>query len=585
MLIMDRLIRFLLVAGLFAAPALAQDRLEPAKLPPDTAFYLYWRGLASQSQWSHVNSLLALWNDPDFLPFRAALAEGIFSNSGQKYHRKQLTPADLQEIASLLENPILVGAVEQPKTAAAADQKSPAKANSPDNSFAVVDISGKQDLFQKLQQRWEENSSEAPVITKFNIGDIPAEKVVSKTDTRFRARAGHYAINAGRRALLERIVARLTGSEAKGAQLGEVAEFREAQKHMEPDGLVEIFLRIPNVADFVPTAPSAPPGQFQYDGPGFVRALHVDSLRAFAGSLKLNGTSTRMRFALLGDPAPGSIFDLFAAGDAPFSTLALAPADTLSFNAFQADFSAFYETLRRAVASALPPNTQGNVDMFEGMIASQIGMKPLEALQLLTGEVASLSTGTDFAPENDLFVLGIRKKPEVLRLLRTVMGERMSSERVVGDVTYMKISLSGTQSQAGVAQWDFYYLAATPNLLLGARKNETLQAAVARARAADSPSSGGLASQPAFLQARSRFPQKLNSIGFADFTRINWPQVRDRLVAETQKAGSSKLAPPPGLSIERLKQLDFTVLGRHLHTLASASWKDSAGVNWDAWIE
>jgi hypothetical protein len=227
---------------------------------------------------------------------------------------------------------------------------------------------------------------------------------------------------------------------------------------------------------------------------------------------------------------------------------------------------------------------QGNVDMFEGMIASQIGMKPLEALQLLTGEVASLSTGTDFAPENNLFVLGIRKKPDVLRLLRTVMGERMSSERVVGDVTYMKISLSGAQSQAGVAQWDFYYLAATPNLLLGARKNETLQAAVARVQAADSPSSGGLASQPAFLRARSRFPQKLNSIGFADFTRINWPQVRDRLVAEAQKADAAKSA-NPGLSIERLKQLDFSVFGRHLHTLASASWKDSAGVNWDAWIE
>jgi hypothetical protein len=309
----------------------------------------------------------------------------------------------------------------------------------------------------------------------------------------------------------------------------------------------------------------------------------VDSLRAFAGSLKLNGPSTRMRFALLGDPGPGGIFDLFAAGDAPFSTLALAPADTLSFNAFQADFSAFYETLRRAVVSALPPNTQANVDMYEGMIASLIGMKPSEALQLLTGEVALLSAGTDFAPENDLFVLGIRKKPDVLRLLRTAMEERLSDERVVGDVTYMKISLSGAQSQAGVAQSDFY-LAATPNLLLGARKNETLQAAVARAQAADSPSSAGLASQPAFLRARSRFPQKLNSIGFADFTRINWPQVRDRLVAEAQKAGAAKSA-NPGLSIERLKQLDFTVFGRHLHTLASASWKDSAGVNWDAWIE
>src|SRR5712692_7975061 len=55
MLIMYRLIRFLLVAGLFAAPVLAQDRLEPAKLPPDTAFYLYWRGLAS-----HRNGVMSI---------------------------------------------------------------------------------------------------------------------------------------------------------------------------------------------------------------------------------------------------------------------------------------------------------------------------------------------------------------------------------------------------------------------------------------------------------------------------------------------------------------------------------------------
>src|SRR5260370_8874634 len=39
-LIMARLVRFLLFAEPFAAPALPQRRLEPAKLPPDTPFDL-----------------------------------------------------------------------------------------------------------------------------------------------------------------------------------------------------------------------------------------------------------------------------------------------------------------------------------------------------------------------------------------------------------------------------------------------------------------------------------------------------------------------------------------------------------------
>src|SRR5207245_4880177 len=51
MLIMDRLIRFLLVAGLLAAPALAQDRLEAAKLPRATPVDLSCRALASHAHW------------------------------------------------------------------------------------------------------------------------------------------------------------------------------------------------------------------------------------------------------------------------------------------------------------------------------------------------------------------------------------------------------------------------------------------------------------------------------------------------------------------------------------------------------
>jgi hypothetical protein len=59
--------------GVGTNPARAQAPLEPAQLPSRTVFYLNWRG-APAPDVRKANSLLALWDDPDFAPARSALA-------------------------------------------------------------------------------------------------------------------------------------------------------------------------------------------------------------------------------------------------------------------------------------------------------------------------------------------------------------------------------------------------------------------------------------------------------------------------------------------------------------------------------
>ena len=54
-----------------AQAARAQAPLEPSQLPQRTLFYLIWRGAPAPNV-RNANSLLALWDDPDFASVRSA---------------------------------------------------------------------------------------------------------------------------------------------------------------------------------------------------------------------------------------------------------------------------------------------------------------------------------------------------------------------------------------------------------------------------------------------------------------------------------------------------------------------------------
>ena len=211
-----------------------------------------------------------------------------------------------------------------------------------------------------------------------------------------------------------------------------------------------------------------------------------------------------------------------------------------------------------------------------------------DALNLPSGEFASIQANPVLDPQKAVYYLGIRKKPETLRLIRSVFGDQLSSERSEGDTTFLKVSLSGGQGSTGVAQWNFFNLAVKPTFILGTSRNETLREFLARNPVTDAPAHLDL--PPAFVAARAQFPETLNSISFINFQKIDWPGMKNRWVTEARKISEKTNATAAQKSAasqvpDWLTNINPEVFPRHLHFLAGASWKDSKGLHIDEWLE
>src|SRR5260370_13089225 len=124
-----------------------------------------------------------------------------------------------------------------------------------------------------------------------------------------------------------------------------------------------------------------------------------------------------------------------------------------------------------------------------------------------------------------VYFRGIRKKPETLKLMRTVFSEQISSERNEGEITFVKISLGGKQGTAGVAQWNFFNVAVTPDMVLGSSRIETLREVLANR--ANATVAAGLASVPQFQTRRAQFPGNLNALRYFDLQKVHCQAVND----------------------------------------------------------
>ena len=207
-----------------------------------------------------------------------------------------------------------------------------------------------------------------------------------------------------------------------------------------------------------------------------------------------------------------------------------------------------------------------------------------QALGLITGEFAILQANPALEDNQKVYFLGISNKPDALKLTRSIFGDQLTSERNEGSTTFLKISLRGGQSSSGVAQWNFYHLAMTPTLLLGATKSETLHKYLAQ-----SPAGTEAALPQNLLQARGQFPEKLDSFSYLNFQKIDWPAWKARSVAETNKAAQSAKSTDAAHTQKQiadwLNQVNPDVFPRHLHTITGASWKDTKGVHFDEWLD
>jgi len=433
--------------------ARAQAPLEPAQMSPRTLFYLVWRGVPSPDV-RKANSLLALWDDADFAPVRSAMAAGMLGSSEEKSGQPKITPEQFQEFAGLLENSFTVGYVSAPvrrnlsNGAAVADAKTPAW----NGMFFVYDRTGKEMLLTKAILLMRASAKEPPRLSQVTIGGVPVLKDEGKSGATYWAERGKYAVIAGERTVMEDLLGRLDGKAAGAASLGQSAAYQEAQASLG-SGLIEFFLRIPDLKNL---AEDSKAGMFQVRP--LLDAARLDAVHSLSGHVTFEGAKTHVQAAILGDAVPGTLFDIWSAGQPSPASLAFVPADAISYTSAQLNLQGIYDTVKRVARAAFPQTQQGNVDLVDTMAQQKLGMPVPDALGLLTGEFASMQTSPSMDSAKQVYFFGIRKKLETLKLMRTVFSEQITSERNEGDVTFLKISLGGKQSGAGTAAWNFSML-------------------------------------------------------------------------------------------------------------------------------
>jgi hypothetical protein len=581
-----RKVFLLLIVSLFfhLGGASAQAPLEPAQMPPRTLFYLIWRGTSS-SDATKPNALLSLWGDPGFAPVRTALLDNLLSGSEKDASRPApLTREELEQYSTLFENPFTMGYISEPeKYTDVTDATEPSKtsAHTWTGRFFVYDRTGKEALLTKAVLRLRAQEKDAPQISQISIGDAQVLKVERKTGITYWTEKGRYAVSSNERSVLEEVLSRLEEKTPARSSLAQTAAYKEAAPLLG-GGLLEFFVRVPGLQALTSDA-SASGFRIQ----PILEALKIESVHSFCSRVTLEGARTRVQGAVLGDAAPGTLFDIWAEGQQSPASLAFVSSDTISYNDTQINAQGVYDTAKRAFRASFPPGQQGSADLLEALAEKRLGMPLPEALALATGEFASLQTNPALDPANQIIFLGIRKKPEILKLIRTVFSDQLTSERNEGGTTYLKISLRGGQSDAGVAQWNFYNLAVTPDAILGASRGQTLRDLLAHRT--PTPAEAGFSVSPRLQTARAQFPEKLDGVSFFDFQKVDWQALKDRWLAEAKTAEAkapktgAKISNPHGL--DWLEQINTQVLSRHLHFAASASWKDAKGLHYDGWLE
>jgi hypothetical protein len=565
-----------------ADAAFAQAPLEPAQMPANTTFYFVWRGQPN-TELRKTNSIAALWDDPGFAPVRSSVTNAILKGSEEKPAENRLTRQQIEEYASLLENPFVLGYLSDPqkKRAEATNEASAANARPWNGMFFVYDRSGKEAILSKAVVSMRSSEKEAPQISQMTIAGVPVLKVQRKTGVTYWVEHGKYAVSANESAVLEEILGRLAGKSSSSATLTDSPAYKEAHAVLG-SGQVEFFLRVPDLKNL---APDSAPGGFRTRP--MIEALKLDAIHSVCGRVLMEGAKTRVQAVALGDTAPGSLFDIWDQGSAAPASLNFVPADAVSYSDTQINLAGLYDVVKRIAASILPPGQQGNVNMLELMAQSKLGQSLSSALALFTGEFASLQTSPSLDSNQQIYLVGIHDKPGALKLIHTLLSDKISSERAESEITFMKISAGGSSSAAGNAQWDFYHVAATSDyLVVGSRLEPVREVLAKRSQSAGS----GLATAPGFQSARTQFPATINGLGYFDFRKVDWQAFKARLIAEANKAPTSKRTPGAAKSDVTptpswMLDVNPEVFARHLHVASSASWKDAQGLHFDEWIE
>ena len=579
-----RLVRTIRISLLLTAwcvfPARPQTPVDPGQLPSRTSFYLFWHG-APSGEIRNNNSLYALWDDPDFAAARSAWLDSFVSEaqSERTADKPTLSREEFAQYATLLDNALLIGSIREPEPLAAKrSTAAPGAKDAPkwDGMFFIYDRSGKEELLSKAVLRMRGVGADIPKLTSLTVAGIPALKIERKAGVTYWAEFGKNAVAAKDSSVFEMIIQVVNGKSAEST-LAHVPAYLEA-KPLLTGGVLEFFVAVPSLKDLaVDPSTKAPPSTKL-----FLDAIKLDSLHSIAGHVVLQGAKTHLEGAVLGDTTPGSLFDIWAEGAATPASLPYVSPGTIYYGESQFDLPGIYRTLKHAFVEG--PNNSGQFfTVMESAAQTRLGMPLGNALAIPTGEIAWLQASPTLEDSHKIYLFGITNKPDALRLTRTLLGDRISSERNEGNTTYLKISLQGGQSSAGVAQWNFYHLAVTPSLMLGSFKTEILHNYVNQTATPETPLAKNI------VAVRAKYPPKLNGFSYFDFQKVDWPGLQTGWIEEAKRSVEKAKSHDDAQTAKRLSDwlagVNPEVFPRHLHTMAGASWKDAQGVHFDEWLE
>jgi hypothetical protein len=568
-----------LLALAYSSGAVAQSALDPGKLSGRTLLYLQWRGTPS-GEVRKANSFFALWDDPQFAPARDSLLDSFLNNPTNQKGKPKITREELEQYATLLDNPFLFGYQRQPELHTAA--KTPAsKATAPpawNGSFFIYDRSGKEELLSKAVMQLRGAEGEIPKLTNVTVAGVPSLKIERKSGIAYWAEFGKYAVSANEMPVFEEVLNVVNGKPGNSV-LSQSAAYQEA-KPLLNGGILEFFLGVPSAEQIALNSPDSATAQVRL----LLSALKLDTLHSLAGHISLEGPKTRVTGAVLGDTTPGGLFDIWADGQvSPVSMGYLSP-DTVYYGETQFNLLGIYNTLKRAFSGQGAAGSAQTTNQLEKMVETRLGMPLPDALGLITGEVAWIQNNPTLDDAQKVYLLGIKNKPDALKLTRSLMGDRITSERSEGNTTYLKVSLQGGQTSVGVAQWNFYYLAMTPTLLFGSSKSDVLHQYVRQ-----TPATPDATQLKSLLAARAQFPEKLNGFSYFDFQKVDWPGLKAKWIADANKAAQTAKSTDATQTDKKLAdwlvQVNPDVFSRHLHSMTGASWKDAKGVHFDEWLD
>ena len=292
-----------------------------------------------------------------------------------------------------------------------------------DGTFFIYDRTGKEKLLTEAVLGLRSQDRDLPKISQIIVADIPALKIERVKGTTYWVETGKYATSANERSVLEEILPRLLGKSSSSASLAQSAAYQEALPLLK-GGLLEFYFAIPNAKDLSYSSPVA-----GFNAGPVLQAMKLDSMHSFCGHMTFEGSRTRLQGALLGNAAPGTLFDIFASGDAQPASLSFLSSDTISYSDIQTNLPGIYDTLKRTLASALPPAQQGAINMVEMLAQAKIGMPLRDALDMFTGDISSLNTQASIDPKTTVYTVGIRRKPYMLKLHHAPFSARSTFRR------------------------------------------------------------------------------------------------------------------------------------------------------------